>query len=633
MGRQWLRNHGLMVGVGAAVAAAGLIAPEPIQRAELALAGAAQEWRGTRRVPVKIVIVAIDDYSLQQSSNADLADERLLRSLQQWPWPRATYALVLDRLFASGAKAVAFDLLFDTPSSYGPDDDTRFADGISKAKGRVVLGAQVLESKGSVGGISLQSPIGILNKAAGPKREGLLNGFLSGDGTIRQRPSHYAEQLRLSLGAQLPPSLGEALLRVVQPRTQANTTTPGWIPLLDPYGPPRTIPTIPIWDLLEAKAFQGLQERKTLQGSLVLIGPTAAVMQDLHHTPFAGAEGMPGVEIHATEVANRLEGRALWWQRDHLIGWALTGLLVSLVGLLCERWERPLMRLGVGGAIGAGCLLISVICISQWGLGLRLLGLSVGCLAAGVVSSGQATITLQLTRRRLRRSLSRYLSPAVAAEIASQPEEADGLLGGKRTDVVILMSDIRGFTAYTQAMSAGGRAEDLVARLNRYFSEVVEALHGQGATVDKFIGDATLAVFGAPIQRGAAAEAEAAMQAALEMERRLSKLNQIWESAGEPTWQQVIVLSYGSVISGNIGSESRMDYTVIGDAVNTASRLEAIAKSTNRTIVMSEAVAQLLQEQWPLEDLGEFSIRGQTSQHVYALLSGPPAMTPPISST
>jgi len=220
-----------MVGVGAAVVIAGLIAPEPIQRAELALAGAAQEWRGTRRVPGKIVIVAIDDYSLQQSSNADLADERLLRSLQQWPWPRATYALVLDRLFASGAKAVAFDLLFDTPSSYGPDDDTRFADGISRAKGRVVLGAQVLESKGSVGGISLQSPIGILNKAAGPKREGLLNGFLSGDGTIRQRPSHYGEQLRLSLGAQLPPSLGEALLRVVQPGTQANTTTPGWIPI------------------------------------------------------------------------------------------------------------------------------------------------------------------------------------------------------------------------------------------------------------------------------------------------------------------------------------------------------------------------------------------------------------------
>jgi len=633
MGRQWLRNHGLMLGVGAAVAAAGLLVPEPIERAELTLAGAAQELRGPRPVPGKIVIVAIDDYSLQQSSNADLAEADELRALQQWPWPRATYALVLDRLFASGARAVAFDLLFDTPSSYGPNDDARFAAGINKAKGRVVLGAQVLESRGSVGGLSLQSPIGLLNGAAGPKREGLLNGFLNNDGTIRQRPSHYAQQLRSTLGGQIPPSLGESLLGIVQSGAQPKAVHPGWIPLLDPYGPPRTIPTIPIWDLLEPRAFQALQQSNALRNSLVLIGPTAAVLQDLHHTPFASGEGMPGVEIHATEVANRLEGRALWWPQDRALWWVITGVLVTGIGLLCERWERPLTRLGVGAAIGAGCMLVSMIGISQWGLGVRMLGLSVGSVAAGAVSSGQATIRLQLARRRLKRSLSRYLSPAVAAEIASQPEEADGLLGGKLTEVVILISDIRGFTAYTQAMSSAGRAEALVERLNRYFSEVVEALHAHGATVDKFIGDSALAVFGAPVQRGAATEADAALRAALDMEKRLEALNHNWEEANEPTWQQVIVLSYGSVISGNIGSKSRMDYTVIGDAVNTASRLEAIAKSTNRTIVMSEAVAQLLAEQWPLEDLGEFNIRGQTSQHVYALLSGHPAMTPPISST
>jgi adenylate cyclase len=274
-----------------------------------------------------------------------------------------------------------------------------------------------------------------------------------------------------------------------------------------------------------------------------------------------------------------------------------------------------------------------VLCISQWGVGLRLLGLSAGCVSAGAISSGQATITLQLNRRRLKRSLSRYLSPAVAAELANQPEEADELLGGKLTDVVILMSDIRGFTAYTQAMSGEGRAEELVSRLNRYFSELVEALHAQGATVDKFIGDAALAVFGAPIQRGAKAEADAALRAALEMEQRLKVLNASWQSQGEPTWEQVIVLSYGSVISGNIGSKRRMDYTVIGDAVNTASRLEAIAKSTNRSIVISAAVAELLDGHWPLEDLGEFPIRGQTPQHVFALASDPDAVTPPICST
>ncbi|MFZ9288640.1 MAG: CHASE2 domain-containing protein [Vulcanococcus sp.] len=631
--RRWFRQHALMVGVGVATAAFGLLAPEALERAELTIAGGAQEWRGPRKVPGKVVIVAIDDYSLQQSSNADLAQEESLRALQQWPWPRATYTTVLERLFASGAQAVAFDLLFDTPSSYGPSDDARFAAGLRASAGRVVLGAQVLESRGSLGGLSLQTPIAELKQAAGPRHEGLLNGFLNSDGTIRQRPSHYANRLRETLGAQVPPSLGEALLGFVQTDSRYRELPNGWIPLLDPYGPPRTITTIPIWHLLEPNAFQALQQSQTLRNSLVLIGPTAAVLQDLHHTPFAGLEGMPGVEIHATEVANRLEGRALWWQPSSPLWWMLTGALVTAAGLLCERRERPLTRLGIGAALGAGGLALTVLCISQWGVGLRLLGLSAGCLSAGAISSGQATITLQLNRRRLKRSLSRYLSPAVAAELANQPEEADELLGGKLTDVVILMSDIRGFTAYTQAMSGEGRAEELVSRLNRYFSELVEALHAQGATVDKFIGDAALAVFGAPIQRGAKAEADAALRAALEMEQRLKVLNASWQSQGEPTWEQVIVLSYGSVISGNIGSKRRMDYTVIGDAVNTASRLEAIAKSTNRSIVISAAVAELLDGHWPLEDLGEFPIRGQTPQHVFALASDPDAVTPPICST
>jgi len=139
--------------------------------------------------------------------------------------------------------------------------------------------------------------------------------------------------------------------------------------------------------------------------------------------------------------------------------------------------------------------------------------------------------------------------------------------------------------------------------------------------VDKFIGDATLAVFGAPIHRGNQAEASAAIEAALEIEARLRSLNQTWEQQGETSWQQVIVLSFGTVISGNIGSSRRMDYTVIGDAVNTASRLEAVAKQCQRTIVMSQGVADLVRDQWPLEDLGRFEIRGQTAQHVYALAS------------
>jgi len=138
--------------------------------------------------------------------------------------------------------------------------------------------------------------------------------------------------------------------------------------------------------------------------------------------------------------------------------------------------------------------------------------------------------------------------------------------------------------------------------------------------VDKFIGDATLSIFGAPLNRGSSIEAELAVRAALEIEQRLEDLNQRWLASGLEPWQQVISLSFGSVISGNIGSRTRMDYTVIGDAVNTASRLEGVAKQHGHTVVLSESVAQLINGRWPLRDLGMIELRGQAPQHVFALV-------------
>lgn len=236
-----------------------------------------------------------------------------------------------------------------------------------------------------------------------------------------------------------------------------------------------------------------------------------------------------------------------------------------------------------------------------------------------VVTSGEATVSLEWQRRRLRQALGRYLSPAVAAEIANQPAEADGLLGGRSTNVVVLMTDIRGFTARTRAMSEQGRARELVDQLNAYFTEVVDALHGEGATVDKFIGDATLAVFGAPLHRGNQEEAAAALRAALEIRNRMELLNSRWQAEGREPWQQVIVLHFGPVISGNVGSSSRMDYTVIGDGVNTASRLESVAKQCNKELVMSGRFIALLKQVDQLEALGEFELRGHGAEPVYTL--------------
>jgi adenylate cyclase len=616
-----LRRHLVFVVWAAACTVGFSLFPGAFDRWQLMVATRAQELRGPRRPPPGVVIVAIDDYSLVQGANADLSADAELRRLMSWPWPRAIYDRLLERLFAAGARAVAFDLLFDGPSSHGPADDAAFARALRRHQGKVVLGAQVFESRGRVGGLTLSTPIAQLSEAAGAESAGLLNGLQDPDGYIRLRPTTYAEQLRRSDLLDVPPGLGSRLiekgaLEELPPPRLAGSQRP----LLDIYGPARTIATLPVWEVLETAGFERLLERGDLRDQVVLVGPTASVLQDIHRTAFAGAEGMPGVEIHAAEIANRLEGRALfvpntspWW------GLPL-GAGVLLLGLLSTRWERPQVRLGALALMAGGLVLLGLILMASLGMGIVLVGLSGFTLATGLVSAGEATVRLQLNRLRLRRMLERYLSPAVAAQIASQPEEADELLGGRVSEVVVFLCDVRGFTQRTTRMSQQGRAAELVAQLNEYFAVLVRVLQRHGATIDKYMGDAVLAVFGVPLSRGLEEEVEAALEAVSEIQAEVEELNQAWIAAGREPWQQVMVLAAGPVISGNIGCASRMDYTMIGDTVNLASRLESVAKQAECDVVVNRAVASQARAGWIIRSLGSFEIRGQGQQEIFGVI-------------
>ena len=207
----------------------------------------------------------------------------------------------------------------------------------------------------------------------------------------------------------------------------------------------------------------------------------------------------------------------------------------------------------------------------------------------------------------------------MAAEIANQSADADDRLEGKNMDVVILLSDIRGFTTKTREMSDAGHVKDLVSQLNTYFTEMVDAVHNEGGTVDKFIGDAMLAVFGVPYSRGSQIEAAAALRAAKELHQRLKMLNQQWEQAEMEPWQQVVILNFGEVISGNVGSRQRMDYTVIGDAVNSTSRLEYVAKQSGKDLIMSRLFFEQLEDKSGIEYIGDFELRGHGIESVYAI--------------
>ncbi|MFQ3584794.1 MAG: adenylate/guanylate cyclase domain-containing protein, partial [Cyanobacteriota bacterium] len=378
-------------------------------------------------------------------------------------------------------------------------------------------------------------------------------------------------------------------------------------------GPQGTYPTFPLWYLFEPSFWQfNLANGAVFRDKIVLIGDTTQLGQDLWNTPLDPL--MPGVEIHANAVGTLLAGNGI---RTVLWGWGSLLILASGVGIglglaFC-RGVLPKLALtfawgglGLAGAYGA------------FGLGwsLPVTGLLAAGSLAGLVDTTLQGVEERQNRLRLGRILQRRVAPAVLAELLRQPDSFADTLGGQLRPVAILFSDIRDFTP----LAAGMAATDLVALLNRYFAAMVEPILAEQGTIDKFIGDAIMAEFGTPLFRDAATEALAAVRAALGMRIALEQLRTELQQEGQPLFQHGIGIHFGEVVAGNLGSPQRLEYTVIGDAVNVAARIESLTKSLGRDILISEAVYQLVRDQVQVEDLGSHSLKGKAEPlHLYAV--------------
>lgn len=619
--RKLLTKYWLPLSTGTIAATICLQFQGTIRGYEAKVSDLYQEIGGTTNPPEELVIVAIDDFSLQQAANSDLSGNIDLQRLREWPWPREYYSQVIERTVSAGAHVIGFDLLFDTPSVHGRSDDETFAQAIRKHADKVILASHILESKGAVAGLSLRKPTEAIYKEAKPDNIGLINAMADIDGNVRRRPSEYARRLEAITKGDKANGFSDSVLKSYLKQGQkgiAETTTKHGVGLRF-YGPPRTVRTIPIWQVLEPNSFRDIMASGLFEKAIVLVGPTALAMQDLHKTAFSGSEGMPGVEIHATEIGNRLEGKSIRSAALDDYQAAAFGIMIAVLGITYRYLERPITRLAWTVCLSSVMACASFILVTRTGWGIELSTASALILLGGVANTIEATARLQLNRYRLRRSLERYLSPAVASEVIKLDEQEQELLQGKNAEVAVLLTDIRGFTAYTKEMTTQGRTQEAVARLNKYFERVVEIAHSHGGMVDKFIGDSALIVFGAPLSRGSKTEAKAAIDCAEELCIELIELNLHWVNQGLEPWEQVIALSFGQVVCGNVGSERRMDYTVIGDAVNAASRLESIAKQRSRSIIVSSAYAEILPDEKRLVFDGIVEIRGQGEVGIYRL--------------
>ena len=573
-------------------------------------------WAGPQTPPSGLFLVAIDDASLQQGQW--FAQQRNApnwsKGLGQLPWPRASYATLVEKLRAAGADAVALNVLFEGPSSRSSEDDNQLAATLARHKGHVVLAAEMLEPNDSqgAGGLSLAPPFLALQQAAGGRKAlGLTNMLKGEDNAVGPHPEAYISQILKPHGFALQRSLPLALMDAGAKKSRQ----PDALRALRPYGPEGHLPRLSAWEVLDPHRWQQQPLRKKLKGALVLVGPTLNQGENGHNSAFGV---LSGLELLGTASANSIDGTGIApWPATALARALVASLPLLLLGLIGLQRSNLSWRLGCCFLGFILLLLVSSSGLLRWHRALPLLAPAAALilLASGFGFDGYWREERE--RRRLRRTFERYVAPSVVAEILQNREAAEGILLGKNLPVTVLFSDLKGFTALTQRLSKEGRSTELVQQLNTYLGAMVAVITAHGGTVDKFIGDAVMAVFGSPRSRGIALEAAEAVRCAFAMGERLEQLNQQWLLENIAPLASGIGIASGDAVVGQIGSPERMDFTVIGNTVNLASRLESLTRLLNTPIIIDERTAELMEPQIKVINLGEHIIKGIGEVPVY----------------
>ena len=573
-------------------------------------------WAGPQTPPSGLFLVAIDDASLQQGQwfaqqqNAPSWS----KGLGQLPWPRASYATLVEKLRAAGAEAVALNVLFEGPSSRSSEDDSRLAATLTRHKGHVVLAAEMLEPNDSqgAGGLSLAPPLLELQEAAGGRKAlGLTNMLRGENNAVGPHPEAYISQILKPHGFGLQRSLPLALMDAGAKKSRQ----PDALRALRPYGPEGHLPRLSAWEVLDPHRWQQQPLRKKLKGALVLVGPTLNQGENGHNSAFGV---LSGLELLGTASANSIDGTGIApWPATALPRALVASLPLLLLGLIGLQRSKLSWRLG---CCCLGLILLLVVSSSgllRWHRALPLLAPAAALILMACGFGFDGYWREERERRRLRRTFERYVAPSVVAEILQNREAAEGILLGRNLPVTVLFSDLKGFTALTQQLSKEGRSTDLVQQLNTYLGAMVEVISAHGGTVDKFIGDAVMAVFGSPRSRGVALEAAQAVRCAHAMGERLEQLNQQWLHENIAPLASGIGIASGNAVVGQIGSPERMDFTVIGNTVNLASRLESLTRVLNTPVIIDERTAELIEPQVRAINLGEHIIKGIGEVPVY----------------
>jgi adenylate cyclase len=653
---RWARSFGLTRAICVlllfALVPLRILDPLPLEEIRLRTFDLYQNLRPRETVSRPVVIVDIDEASLKE--------------IGQWPWPRTIVADLVTQLTQLGVAAIAFDVIFAEPDRMSPsiaatsfrdlDDETRnklrnlpsndevLAEAIRRSRvvvGQVGSATWVPRSETEAAlqtGFAVRGPdptpflvtfAGLLRNVPAIEQAAAGRGVFSiqpeRDGIVRRVPIIMRAQ------GSLVPSLSIELLRVVThsgailidtdqagvqsvaiPGLQVPTDQNGrfWVHF-NRHDPARYISAKDV--------LQGRVPRDRVEGKLVLFGTSAVGLLDVKTTPVSAA--MPGVEIHAQVLESALTKSSLSYPNYAIGVELLVAALVGLAIIIVAPMLRASIMIALGAIIIAALLGASWYLYSQYNL---LIDFTYSLMSSLLVYLTLIFVNYfkeQKQRQQIRAAFGFYLSPALVEQLARSPEKL--VLGGEERKMTILFSDVRGFTTISEHYKHD--PQGLTRLMNRFLTPLTNAIIERKGTIDKYIGDAIMAFWNAPLDDPQ--QEINACEAALEMLARADKLNHDFKREADVNGGKYmplrvgIGLNTGPCVVGNIGSDFRFNYSVLGDTVNVASRLEARTKDYRIPIVIGAQTEQQAKEKFATMEIDRIQVKGKTEpETVFTIL-------------
>jgi len=544
--------------------------------------------RPTPPQPADLLIVGIDEPSFQELPYS-------------WPWPRRLHADLIRRLNAGGARLIIFDVVFADASN--PEDDNILADAIRKA-GNVVLGStfEVARDPRFTRRV-LISPYSLFQSAA--KRQGLSIVTPDGDGVVRRFQLSLDDKETLPLVA----------FRLIRPGTRISLHVKG---LIDYAGPPRSIDTVSYYQVIDPERplpLSRIRGRIVLVGHMLEASATPQAQADSFYPPFFAELGqrMSGVEIQGNILNTLLSGSWGW----ELPVWPRVVVLVALLLLACLVLTRlkPMYGLIFTGVSLVVLALVSFLLFAFGRVWFPPFLLSTGLVLVYAGSVLAHYFTEAQEKRWLRQAFGRYVASSVVEVITNRPDRLE--LGGEEFETTVLFADLEGFTRLSESMPP----QTLIRLLNEYFTPMTQIIMSYRGTLDKYVGDALMAQWGAPVPL--ADHALRACRAAIDMEKAMIDLQRKWRTQGLPALVERLGLHSGSVVAGNVGSRERFNYTVLGDTVTLASLLEEVNKAYGTRILLSEETCRRVREHLVVRELDLVQVSSRAQPLAIYELVGP----------